>query len=189
MTAINVYALPAAPWKNGGGATREIFVSPPAAGYDDFDWRISIAEIASSGEFSPFPGVDRTILLLDGAGMVLHSNGDRVHPLTIPFEPYGFSGNDSVRSELVNGSAHDFNVMTRRGHAQADVRVFQSETRQSIIADAAVFFCPRGAWRVDETELSAGWALQVDRPGSQMFFTPQTTDAVMIAVLVKLEYS
>ncbi|MGI4858448.1 MAG: HutD/Ves family protein, partial [Janthinobacterium lividum] len=58
-------------WKNGGGTTSEIAVWPRAASFDAFVWRVSVAEIAQDGAFSDFPGVDRTIVLLSGAGMDL----------------------------------------------------------------------------------------------------------------------
>ena len=35
----------ARPWKNGGGTTREVAVSPEGAGLDDFAWRISLAAL------------------------------------------------------------------------------------------------------------------------------------------------
>ena len=56
----------AVPWKNGGGVTHDVIVSPAGATLDDFDWRISIAEIARSGPFSRFPGIDRTLAVLEG---------------------------------------------------------------------------------------------------------------------------
>jgi environmental stress-induced protein Ves len=181
---MNIDALPASPWKNGGGLTRTIAVSPPGAGLDDFDWRVSIAEVASAAKFSLFPGVDRTILLLDGAGMTLQTN-DGVVPLTEPFVPYAFSGDDIVRYRLVNGSTHDFNVMTRRGRARAEVNLWRSESRHQVTSDAAVFFCPRGAGLINGAELHSGWALQLDRPASEINFVPQTLDALIIAVLIK----
>jgi environmental stress-induced protein Ves len=57
------------PWRNGQGMTREI-AREPAAG-ENFLWRLSIAEIAASCDFSLFPGYDRTIALIEGAGMLL----------------------------------------------------------------------------------------------------------------------
>ena len=54
-------------WKNGGGWTTELAVSPEP-GADAFDWRISIAEIESDGAFSTFPLCDRWIALLEGNG-------------------------------------------------------------------------------------------------------------------------
>ena len=44
-------------WKNGLGWTREVLRWPPGA--DDWDWRISIAEVDKGGPFSSFPGVER----------------------------------------------------------------------------------------------------------------------------------
>ena len=55
------------PWKNGGGTTAEIAIGPPGATLDAFDWRISMARVASDGPFSSFPGVDRTLSIIDGA--------------------------------------------------------------------------------------------------------------------------
>ena len=62
--------LPGTPWKNGGGITREIVCWPPGSGLDDFWWRASVATIDAAGPFSAFPGVDRTIMLLEGAGVL-----------------------------------------------------------------------------------------------------------------------
>jgi uncharacterized protein len=183
MTPIDVSALPALSWKNGGGITRNLAISPPGADFETFDWRVSIAEVVSSAEFSPFPGVDRTILLLDGAGMTLDLNQHAV-PLTTPFDPLSFSGDDVVRYRLVNGATRDFNVMTRRGRAQAAVSVRRTESQIAINADAAVFYCARGACHIDTHQLQAGWALRIDRPGTEINFVPQSPDAVLIAVLI-----
>ena len=43
-------------WKNGAGWTSEILRAPDV---DDWDWRLSIAEIEADAPFSAFPGVDR----------------------------------------------------------------------------------------------------------------------------------
>lgn len=55
------------PWKNGGGVTTEIIVHPAKAPMADFDWRISMANVAQDGPFSIFPGVDRTLCILGKA--------------------------------------------------------------------------------------------------------------------------
>src|SRR5690348_16103916 len=59
------------PWKNGGGETVEVTIAPEGASLDAFDWRVSMARVASSGPFSRFPGVDRTLAVLAGGGMRL----------------------------------------------------------------------------------------------------------------------
>ena len=42
------------PWKNGLGSTLEVARSH-GEGLDDFDWRISIADVKNEGSFSYFP--------------------------------------------------------------------------------------------------------------------------------------
>src|SRR5687768_10431330 len=88
-----VAELAAHPWKNGGGVTREIAAHPPGASLADFEWRMSIAEVAGDGAFSRFEGVDRCIALLDGAGMQLRSSDGTVDKrLDQPLAPFFFDG-------------------------------------------------------------------------------------------------
>ncbi|UHS60121.1 HutD family protein [Agrobacterium vaccinii] len=103
------------PWKNGGGETVEIAVFPPDASVDDFDWRISMAMVASDGPFSIFPGIDRTLSILDGSGMSLSINGAVPIVLTETSEPLSFTADVPVDAVLVDGPITDLNVMTRRG--------------------------------------------------------------------------
>src|SRR5215472_11228475 len=56
----------AAPWKNGGGLTREVAVHPAGSDLGNFDWRVSIAEVLRGGPFSSFPGVDRHMAVISG---------------------------------------------------------------------------------------------------------------------------
>ena len=44
----------AVPWKNGGGVTREVAAHPAGASLEDFDWRVSTAEVRAAGPFSGF---------------------------------------------------------------------------------------------------------------------------------------
>jgi environmental stress-induced protein Ves len=103
----------AVPWKNGGGTTSEVAVYPEGAGFDDFGWRISIADIARGGPFSLFPGIDRTLILLKGQ-VTLSIEGRSAVTLTPDSEPLDFPGDVATSAELV-GTARDLNVMTRRG--------------------------------------------------------------------------
>ncbi|MGW0411907.1 HutD/Ves family protein [Streptomyces collinus] len=115
------------PWKNGGGLTSEVAVHPRDAGTDDFDWRISVADVASAGPFSAFPGVDRIITLIDGPGMVLTVDGAE-HRMDAPYEPFPFPGDAVTECELLDGPIVDFNVMVRRARMTAEVRVARSAT-------------------------------------------------------------
>jgi environmental stress-induced protein Ves len=115
MTVLIPFAgLSAVPWKNGGGSTTQIAIEPPDAGFDEFDWRISLATIAEDGAFSAFPGIDRTLALVEGNGVTLDIDGQR-RVLLCEDEPVvSFAGESSVYAKLNRGPTTDFNVMTRR---------------------------------------------------------------------------
>ncbi len=102
------------PWKNGGGTTAEVAVHPPGAGFDDFDWRISMADVAVDGPFSRFPGVDRTLVLAEGRDLVLDIEGD-LRVLVRPGDAGSFAGEAETRARLHGGPIRDINVMSRRG--------------------------------------------------------------------------
>ncbi|TGP27040.1 MULTISPECIES: HutD family protein [unclassified Mesorhizobium] len=103
------------PWKNGGGTTTEIAVSPDGAGLDDFDWRISMARVETSGPFSSFAGIDRTLSVLEGEGIVLDIAGRPSARLTTASAPLAFPGDVPTSAALIGGPITDLNVMTRRG--------------------------------------------------------------------------
>ncbi|MGH8239205.1 MAG: HutD/Ves family protein [Steroidobacteraceae bacterium] len=110
---------PARPWKNGGGTTRDIVVSPPGASLDDFDWRLSLAHVDRDGPFSRFDAVDRTLVLLSGA-MTLHERDRRID--LVRNEPLAFAGERAIEARVGSGATLDFNVMSRRGRARHSVR-------------------------------------------------------------------
>lgn len=144
------------PWKNGGGVTREIVCRPARAGMDGFDWRASIATIASDGPFSPFPGVDRVIVLLDGAGVRLQSGDGRIdHALDVPLQPFAFAGEAAIACTRLGGESSDFNIMTRRATCHAAVRVARGVERVPT-STGGLLFAARGRWRVDGLDASAG---------------------------------
>jgi environmental stress-induced protein Ves len=102
-------------WKNGGGETIEVAVSPPESSLEDFHWRVSMAHIASAGPFSHFAGIDRSLALLAGDGIVLRLGGRGEVPLTRAAAPLAFPGDLPVDATLVGGPIDDLNVMSRRG--------------------------------------------------------------------------
>lgn len=125
------------PWKNGGGTTTEIFVSPENAGLagQPFDWRVSIADVASDGPFSAFPGYDRHIMAIEGRGMVLEGGPEGPMDLTRPFKPHGFSGDWNIKGRLVSGPVRDFNLMARRDLYES--RLEMREAASDLRLDAA----------------------------------------------------
>src|SRR5690606_6318250 len=89
MEFFDIRKMPVSLWRNGAGETREICCIPPAT--RDFCWRASIATIASNGEFSAFPGVDRVITLLEGGEVTLDAGQAFCHTLK-HHQPFCFSG-------------------------------------------------------------------------------------------------
>jgi uncharacterized protein len=152
MTTFERFSLeniPHVPWKNGGGTTREIACSPRGASMVDFDWRVSVADVRSDGAFSVFEGIDRTIALLDGHGMLLANARATVHhALTHMFAPFSFRGEEPIAATLLDGPTLDFNVMTRRGVCEASVFVISRDT-QIPDTENAVVFATRGTWHVE----------------------------------------
>ena len=112
-----VRLLPAAghvrmPWRNGGGETLEIAADPADAGSTAFRWRVSVATVEHDGPFSRFPGVARTLVLLDGAGLRL--DGANVHhTLASRHAVLTLSGDDVVECKLLEGAGRIFNVLVR----------------------------------------------------------------------------
>jgi len=114
MTLHPAQARPAARWKNGKGVTCEIAIFPPGATIDNFDWRVSIAEVSEGGSFSNFPGIDRQLAVLDGT-ITLDIAGKSPITLGPGSNIVAFSGEVSCSADIPDGPARDLNVMTRRG--------------------------------------------------------------------------
>ena len=102
------------PWKNGLGVTEEVIAFPPGSDIASFGWRLSIAHVGADGPFSVFLGLDRTIALLDGNGLILDLP-DRTVELDPKGEPFAFSGDLEISSRNKDGATIDLNIMTRRG--------------------------------------------------------------------------
>lgn len=129
--------LPLQPWRNGGGQTR-----PVASGYamvegmagvasveaDGPLWRVSAAELQASGPFSAFPGLHRQAMLIAHTpplALGLTVDGER-HALSALGEQLAFEGEAQVDLDLPGGPARFWNVMTRRGDAQAALRCWRA---------------------------------------------------------------
>lgn len=142
---------------------------PPDAGLDAFTWRVSIAEVAQAGPFSRFPGIDRTLVLLSGAGMLLDETSDSggavVHALTQPLDLARFAGEAAIDARLVDGATRDLNLMVRRGAATGTLEIWRSEgtaSQYSLSADVVLLFCAAGAPEVTLGNSAASVTLASD---------------------------
>ncbi|MGF6512273.1 HutD/Ves family protein [Paraburkholderia sp. 32] len=203
VTLIRGADLVAAPWKNGGGLTREVAAFPSPGGGQgaasaDFVWRVSVAEVAQAGPFSRFDGVDRTLVLLAGAGMLLDELGDAgvasTHVLRQPLDIARFDGATRIDARLVDGATRDFNLMVRRDVAQGELDVWRAGTRQDaprvLDGDVALLFCAGGAVTVglaadhaQAVRLDTGDTLRVDGPNA--LTCALTGDGAVLAITIR----
>lgn len=144
--------VPATPWRNGGGVTRELVAWPhPQA----WRWRVSVAEVASNGPFSRFEGVQRWLAILDGAGVRLSFETGAVE-LTGHSAPLNFDGADPVDCELLGGSVRDLNLMLRSdgaaGRSLSRMQRIAGTTRVDIDVAKTVALFNLGAAAVLRTE-------------------------------------
>ncbi|WP_350005268.1 HutD family protein [Pseudarthrobacter sp. WHRI 8279] len=119
MEIIRFADLKPEPWRNGGGVTREIAGnsgagSGPGTGHNGgWDWRVSIAEVSKAGDFSPFPGMERVLTVVEGELLLLTVDGAE-HPLE-KYRAFRFSGEASTTCALPTGDVRNLNVITRAG--------------------------------------------------------------------------
>ncbi|QEH31223.1 HutD family protein [Acinetobacter nosocomialis] len=123
-------------WKNGAGFTSEIARSQGEA---DFEWRISMADVTTSGPFSLFPNKQRIISVLDGQGMVLHV--DELPAKTLnQGDIFAFHGESQVQSELVDGVIRDLNLIYDPAKFHARFQWLNEAAEQAFISSADLIF-------------------------------------------------
>jgi len=114
LRLIEVDRLPASPWRNGGGQTRELLRHPPGAGEHAWHWRLSVADIQADGPFSPYPGVQRWFAVVEGAGVTLAWPHQTLR--LMPGDgAIRFDGAAAPEGHLLGGHSRDLNLMLREG--------------------------------------------------------------------------
>jgi uncharacterized protein len=168
------------PWKNGGGSTTELAVFPEGAGLDAFDWRISMARVETDGPFSAFPGIDRTLAIMEGDGLSLALGDHGPRRVTLDDCPLSFPADQPASARLLGGPVVDLNVMTRRSAWRHRLAALDLGAGDLVRAQAAVSFIvardgpvelltpdgplalgPRDALRIDG---AASWEASATRP-------------------------
>jgi environmental stress-induced protein Ves len=126
-------------WRNGLGWTREILRVPDT---DNWQLRLSIAEIEQDAAFSAFPGIERELVLLCGEGLRLRFADGTLHTLMPPHDRLRFAGDAELRGELVDGVTHDFNLMWRRDAVNAEL------LHRPLVGSMFFFTEPATAWAI-----------------------------------------
>ena len=120
--------LIAEPWRNGGGKTRQILSrrltesseEVPAAA-EDWDWRLSIADVNSAGAFSRFIGMTRILTVIEGNSVTLTVDGT-VEEVG-KHRPFRFDGGANTSAKLPHGPIRDLNLIARTGFVDATLRI------------------------------------------------------------------
>ena len=144
MMLIHAASVAAQAWRNGGGQTRELLVWPAA---ENWQLRISRADIEADGPFSAFPDVARWFAVLQGAGVALSfADGERV--LRAGESPVCFDGAAAPGCKLLDGPTQDLNLMLRGGNGVMR-RAHISHSWREAFTMRGVYTTVAGAWRGD----------------------------------------
>lgn len=145
--------LPATPWRNGGGLTREV-----ASASDDRGllWRLSLAEVAAEGPFSAFEGLQRILTVTEGAGMRYHRGNRMIEaPLLVPVP---LDGAPPVEGRLPHGPVRNVNLSYRPDTIRAEMAVLRGPMSLTLGAEHSVLalHAVTGEARIGDACLSAG---------------------------------
>ena len=114
MSVIRRDQLVVTPWKNRRGRKADVA--------EGEGWFVGLAWIEARAAFSDFPGMDRTITLVEGEGFTLTVDGEP-HVLRGAGALHSFPGELPVVAEPLAGPCTVLNAMTRRGSWSHQVRV------------------------------------------------------------------
>ncbi|MGE0005682.1 MAG: HutD family protein [Parvibaculaceae bacterium] len=154
----------AKPWKNGQGVTRDVLLAPVS---DDFDVRVSLADIPPSSTFSAFPGICRHITRISGDALALTFADGHVEHLEL-MTPFTFDSGKTPYCEASGADTRVLNVMTRETVWRSSVEPM-AEGRHRIAPPRdglILLFAVAGTWTAEAGTLAARC-----RPGETLLAT------------------
>lgn len=188
-------------WANGGGVTRELLRIPSAeTSSNKFLLRLSIATVGSSGPFSFFPGVDRTLVLLNGKGMILEldsEDGERGEEEKVKLvvdtklQKICFRGETPIHCELLDEKeVEDFNLMADREEVKTELKIlrFLERKRETIAMNAGeatppdliFLYVVDGAVTVQATRLPSRHVLVIEPSESTLLIEADEMSSVIV---------
>ena len=155
-------------WKTtkwSAGSTSELFIYPENASFKsgNFEVRISIATVEQEhSKFTQFPGVERTLMVLEGSQKLSH----RGHDISIlkQFNQAKFPGHWDTSSE---GKSINFNVMCQDDlfvRVQS-IPLIKGMKGNLDFSDTFVFvYVKEGILKVDGIDINAGMSVVIKEP-------------------------
>jgi environmental stress-induced protein Ves len=162
------------PWANGGGTTREVAIDPDGSSLaNGCRWRVSCAHVATDGPFSVLPGIDRSLWLLRGDGLVL-ATPEHTLVLDQRGQRVDFAGETPVHATLLGGACDDVNVMVARDRVAAHAELLELAAGERTAVPAApqhLLLSLEGSFRVGAPAVPAvlaadGDAVRIDGAGA-----------------------
>ena len=164
-----------APWKNGLGMTTQLGICPVTAVFprDSFEWRLSVARMQASGDFSLFPGYQRLLVVWDGRGIQLNQAVFRRD------EVISFSGEKPMHANLLSDEPiADLGLIYDPKQVQAEMKtevLTQGESSSLQLLKTGFLFCTQGSIEVDGEMLK--------REEGAFFSSEPPNDSVIIRAL------
>jgi environmental stress-induced protein Ves len=143
------------PWKNGEGMTTELFKDPENS--DNFDIRISVAQIKRDNTFSRFENIDRWIIILSGDAVHLEFNNQLIK-LSKESPPFKFKGEDVIFCKMTGEPVTDFNLMVRRDYGSVSIEKVEGNNLNYISQDDYFFVYDLATKNLIILELGETWS-------------------------------
>jgi environmental stress-induced protein Ves len=90
---------------------------------------VSIADVTKAGDFSPFPGMERLLTVIEGDLLLLTIEGAE-HPVE-KYRPFRFDGGAATVGALPTGDIRNLNVITRTGAYKAYTSIIELSKKRS----------------------------------------------------------
>lgn len=126
------------PWANGRGTSYEIASDRNDSG--EWTWRLAMAPVNEDGPFSRIECVNRSLAVVEGAGMRL--SVDRKKLQCLPMQVVRFRGDAITDATLLDGPITDINLMVRRKEADGEMAIVSDAGR---VADASIIVAVGGS--------------------------------------------
>ena len=133
------------PWANGRGTSYEIASDRNESG--EWTWRLAMAPVNEDGPFSRIECVNRSLVVVEGAGVLL--SVDRKKLQCLPMQVVRFRGDAITEAALLDGPIMDINLMVRRKEADGEMAIV---SEAGMLIGASIVVAVGGAAQVKSAD-------------------------------------